>query len=80
MSWRVVVSDAALGGLGESDRHAVTAELFAWVEAGPPRRNRRMLGVVEMYEDEVPSGYRVSYFVEESMPYVAIVRVRKTLE
>lgn len=77
MSWRVVLGDAALDELGEADEEAVTAELFGWVEAGPPMGNRRELRGAQLFEDDLPSGHRVTYFVDGSVPYVAIVRVRR---
>lgn len=40
--------------------------------------NRRMFGYLELFEDRVASGFIVSYFVEDSAPYVGILRVRFT--
>ena len=51
--------------------------LFAWVDSGPPRRNRRLVLDLEVFEDVVPSGFRVTYIVNEAVPYVAVLRVRK---
>ena len=78
MSWRVVLGDAALEGLSASEEEAVTTQLFAWVESGPPMRNPRDLRGAQLFEDELPTGHRVSYFVDASVPYVAIVRVRRS--
>ncbi|MFP5319194.1 MAG: hypothetical protein ACLGI2_13005 [Acidimicrobiia bacterium] len=77
MSWRVVVTETALEGLGDADKATVTAELFGWVEDGPPRQNRRLISGAPLFEDGLPSGFRVAYFVDESIPYVAVVRVRR---
>jgi len=33
---------------------------------------------VELFEDVVPSGYRITYFINDTDPYVAILRVRST--
>ncbi len=77
MRWRVILGDAALEGLGEADEETVTAELFAWIEVGPPMRNRRELRGSQLFEDDLPSGHHVTYFVNASVPYVAIVRVRR---
>lgn len=77
MSWRVVVTEPALEGLSEAENATVTAELFGWVQDGPPRQNRRPLFGAPLFEDELPSGFRVAYFVDESVPYVAVVRVRR---
>ncbi|MGH9156796.1 MAG: hypothetical protein ACRD1K_13395 [Acidimicrobiales bacterium] len=77
MSWRVVLGDAALAGLSEAEQDAVSSDLFPWVEDGPPRINSRTVLGAMFFEDEIPSGYRIAYFVDESVPYVAILRVRK---
>lgn len=77
MSWRVVVTETVLEGLSEAEKATVTAELFAWVEAGPPRKNRRPVFGAPLFEDSLPSGFDVAYFVDESVPYVAVVRVRR---
>ena len=78
MSWRVLATDASqrdFEKLTESERTALTEDLFSWVETGPPRVNRRVVAEVELFEDEVPSGFVVTYFVDETEPYVAVVRV-----
>lgn len=62
MSWRVVLTETALEGLGDADKGAVTADLFHWVEHGPPRENRRTLLGAKLFEDELSSGFRVAYF------------------
>lgn len=77
MSWRVVVTETALEGLSEAEKATVTAELFAWVETGPSRQNRRPVFGAPMFEDSLSSGFDVAYFVDESVPYVAVVRVRR---
>jgi hypothetical protein len=77
VSWRVVVTETAVEGLSESEKATVTAELFAWVEHGPPRQNRRPLFGAPLFEDRLPSGFKVAYFVDPSIPYVAVVRVRR---
>lgn len=80
MSWRVFPTSASepdFARLADADRAALNDDLFAWVEAGPPRTNRRFVFDVEMFEDLVPSGFRVTYFVNEDEPYVAILRVRR---
>lgn len=74
----MVLGDAALAGLTDAQKDAVSADLFSWVENGPPRLNSRTLRGAEVFEDEILSGYRIAYYVEESVPYVAIIRVRKT--
>jgi mRNA-degrading endonuclease RelE of RelBE toxin-antitoxin system len=77
VSWRVLLTETALEGLDDADRDIVSADLFLWVENGPPRRNRRMLRGIEVFEDELGSGYRLAYFVNDAENYVAVLRVRK---
>jgi hypothetical protein len=36
----------------------------------------RSLMDVDIYEDQVPSAYRITYFADDSEPYIAILRVR----
>ena len=82
MSWRVFATAAAdpdFARLSDDQRTTLNEELFAWVEQGPPRRNMRSLMDVDIYEDQVPSGHRITYFVDESEPYIAILRVRPQL-
>lgn len=43
----------------------------------PAARNRRLVAGIEIFEDELPSGIGVTYFVNESEPYVAILQVRR---
>jgi hypothetical protein len=73
----VVVTETALEGLSDADKAAVTADLFGWVETGPPRQNRRPVFGAPLFDDELPTGFRVVYFVDESVPYVAVVRARR---
>lgn len=68
MTWRVVLGDAALRGLTDAQKEAVSADLFAWVENGPPRLNSRTLSGAGFLEDEVPSGYRIAYLSMNLFP------------
>ncbi|MCA1705645.1 MAG: hypothetical protein LC808_21260 [Actinobacteria bacterium] len=70
------VTEAALEGLGDAEKDAGAADLFPWVENGPPPEDRRTLWGAELIEDDLPLGFRVAYFVDESVPYVAVIRVR----
>ncbi len=80
MTWRVFLTDSSqpdLDALTPADRSAITEELFAWVPDGPPRRGRSFVAGVELFEDQLPSGISVTYFVNEQVPYVGVVRVRR---
>ncbi len=80
MTWRVFLTDSSqpdLDALTPADRAAVTEELFAWVPNGPPRTKSRVVAGVELFEDQLPSGISVTYFVDEHAPYVAVVRLRR---
>jgi hypothetical protein len=80
VSWRVLPTDTSrpdFDRLGEDERAALAEDLFGWVENGPHRTNSRLLGTVEIFEDPVPSGFTVAYFVDEAEPCVAILRIRK---
>lgn len=63
--------------LSREERAALAENLLGWVAAGPPRANRRSLAGIEAFEDRVPPGLEVAYFVDEPEAYVAILRVRK---
>lgn len=81
MSWRVFATDASqpdFEKLTEIERAALDTVLFGWVEHGPPRLTRRVAAGVELFADEVQPGLVVTYMVNENLPYVAIVRVRRT--
>jgi hypothetical protein len=80
VSWRVFATDylqSDLDALSEDDRVSLHDELFSWVETGPPMVNRRNVAGAELFEDHLPSGFLITYFVELNEPYVAILRVRK---
>jgi hypothetical protein len=80
VSWSVIVTDSSqqdFDSLTASERSALAEDLFRWVEVGPPRTNREAVAGAEIFEDHVPSGFTVAYFVNQSGPYVAILRVRR---
>ena len=79
MSWRILLNQAApdLERLDDEDRASISGELMEWVEAGPPRTNRRDVAGAELFEDELRSGFEVVYLVDEAVPYAAILRVRR---
>jgi hypothetical protein len=79
VNWRILATDGSQSDfdrLTDEERAALADDLFGWIETGPPRTNRRMFGDLELFEDRVASDFIVTYFVEESAPYVAILRVR----
>jgi hypothetical protein len=81
VSWRIfatATADPDFATLTDAQRAALNEDLFAWVETGPPKQSKRTLSGAEIYEDVVPSGFRITYFVNDSEPYVAILRVRPT--
>ena len=80
MTWRVFLTDSSqpdLDRLTPADRTALTDELFAWVSDGPPRTSGQVVAGVQLFEDQLPSGISVTYFVDEQVPYVGVVRVRR---
>ena len=80
MSWQVFVratAEADLENLNEGDRQTLAFELFSWVESGPPQETRRDVLGVEMFDDSTPSGFRVTYVVDEDNERVLVVRSRK---
>jgi hypothetical protein len=79
VNWRILATDGSQSDfdrLSEEERAALADDLFGWVEAGPPKTNRRVVGGLELFEDRVQSGFTVTYFVDDSAPYVGILRVR----
>ena len=80
MTWRVFLTDSSqpdLDALTSADRAALTDELFTWVPDGPPRTTAQVVAGVQLYEDRLPSGISVTYFVDEQLPYVGVVRIRR---
>ena len=80
MTWRIFLTDSSqpdLDKLTPADRAAITEDLFAWVPKGPPRTKRQVVAGVQLFEDQLPSGISVTYFVDERVPYVGVVKVRR---
>ncbi len=80
MTWRVFVRAAAeadFENLDPIDQQAVSDELFAWTEKGPPRQTRRDVLGVEMFDDVVGGLYRIVYYVDEARQNVLLVQIRK---
>ena len=80
MTWRVFLTDSSqpdLDALTPADRAVITDELFAWVSNGPPRTRRQVVAGVQLFEDQLPTGISVTYFVDEQVPYVGVVRIRR---
>lgn len=80
MTWRIFLTESSqpdLDALTPADRAAITDELFAWVPDGPPRTRGQVVAGVQLFEDQLPSGISVTYFVDERVPYVGVVRVRR---
>lgn len=80
MSWRIFLTDSSqpdLDALTDADRATLAEELFSWVDTGPPRTIRRIVAGAELFEDRLPSGIIVTYFVNEQAPYLAVVRAKR---
>jgi len=41
------------------------------------RTRGQVVAGVQLYEDQLPSGISVTYFVDEQVPYVGVVRIRR---
>jgi hypothetical protein len=79
VTWRIFLTDSSqpdLDVLTPADRAALTDELFAWVPNGPPQTRGQVVVGVQLYEDQLPSGISVTYFVDEQVPYFGVVRIR----
>lgn len=79
MSWQVLTTrtaDPDFDALDAATRDAVSAELFAWVDEGPPLRPTRRFAGIVVYEDRLSCGYTVTYFVDESERRVAVLKLR----
>ena len=80
MTWRVFVrasAEADFERLDPVDQQAVSEELFAWVEQGPPRQTRRDVLGVEMFDDVVGDRFRIVYYVDEEQQNILVVQIRK---
>lgn len=80
MTWRIFLTDSSqpdLDALTPADHAELTEELFAWVPNGPPRTRAEVVSGAQLYEDQLPSGISVTYFVDEQVPYVGVVRIRR---
>jgi hypothetical protein len=80
VTWRVILTDTVQPDFDrlEDDERATVAEgLLGWVETGPSLSNRRLVGGLELYEDHVGAGLAVTYFVDATVPYAAVLRVRR---
>jgi mRNA-degrading endonuclease RelE of RelBE toxin-antitoxin system len=82
VTWQVFVRAAAesdLEKLSDGDRNAVTSQMFAWVEVGPPRLTPRDVLGVGMFDDQLPGSFRVTYVVDEDHERILVVRIRKSV-
>jgi len=80
VTWRVFLTDSTqpdLAALTPDDRAALTEGLFAWVADGPPPTKGQIVAGVQLFEDRLPSGISVTYFVDREVPYVGLVRIRR---
>jgi len=51
--------------------------MFEWVENGPLRQTRRDVLGVEMFDDRVPGGFRITYVLDEGNERILVARIRK---
>jgi hypothetical protein len=81
VTWRVILTDAVqpdLDRLEDDDRGRLPEFLLGWVDTGPPLGERRLVGGLELFEDLVGTGFVVTYFVDATVPYAAVLRVRRS--
>jgi len=80
VTWRVLTNAVAsdLERLSDEDRDAVVQDLLGWVDDGPPRGHPREVGGARLFEERLPSGFEVVYVVVETVPLVALLRLRRT--
>ena len=81
MTWRVLTTPASepdFQALTAQDRASVVEDLFTWVEHGPPRSGPRLVRGAVLFDDPLPWGYTLSYFVSEADRYLAVVRLRRS--
>jgi mRNA-degrading endonuclease RelE of RelBE toxin-antitoxin system len=80
VTWRVFVRGAAEADferLDPNDQQVVSAELFTWIEQGPPRQTRRDVLGAEMFDDVVGGRYRIVYVVDEGQQSILVVTIRR---
>lgn len=80
MTWQVFVRGAAesdLEKLSDAGQAALAAEMFTWVEQGPPRRTECDVLGVRMFDDDVLGGLGVTYVVDDEHERILVVRIRK---
>lgn len=81
MTWRVAASPACqpdFRAASVEQGAALLDDLFGWVEDGPPRSSPWFVGGLVIYDQPLPCGYTISYFVEDTERYVGVIRVRRT--
>jgi mRNA-degrading endonuclease RelE of RelBE toxin-antitoxin system len=80
VTWQVFVRAAAesdLDRLTKDEQNVVTSAMFDWVENGPPRQTPRDVLGVEMFDDRVSGGFRITYVVEDLNERILVVRIRR---
>lgn len=80
MSWQVLVRAAAesdLDALAETERSAFVSEMFGWTTHGPPRQTSRNVLGVEMFDDRLSSGFRITYVIDDEEQRILVVRIRE---
>jgi hypothetical protein len=79
VTWRIFVRASAesdFEGLDPLDRAQLAEGLFAWVDHGPPRHERRDVLGLDIF-NKVIRGCRVTYYVDEAPGVVLVIRIRR---
>jgi mRNA-degrading endonuclease RelE of RelBE toxin-antitoxin system len=80
VTWQIFVRAAAesdLDRLSKDEQNFVTSRMFEWVENGRLRQEPRDVLGVEMFDDQVAGGFRITYVVDEENERILVVRIRK---
>jgi hypothetical protein len=79
VTWRVFLTDSSQPDLDRLSRRIAP---LSPTNCSPGCRTDRLARAarswrVQLFEDQRPSGISVTYFIDEQVPYVGVVRVRR---
>ncbi|MDQ6783123.1 MAG: hypothetical protein M3063_06720 [Actinomycetota bacterium] len=80
MTWRVFLTDSSqpdLDVLTPADRSPSPRNCAPGSQTDRLGRVAQIVAGVQLFEDQLPSGISVTYFVDEQVPYVGVVRIRR---